>query len=101
MTRRLPVVVTSRAAAEIDEAADWWRRNRPAAPGAVREDLARALTLLAAQPRVGATARNTRLKGVRRVHLSRVRHHVYYRVTADAVEVLAFWHSSRGRGPAL
>ena len=101
MTRRLPVVVTARAAAEIDEAASWWSRNRPAAPGAIREDFARALSLLAAQPRVGAVARNTRLKGVRRVHLSRVRHHVYYRVTADAIEVLAFWHSSRGEGPPL
>lgn len=101
MTRRLTVVVTSRAAAEIDEAAIWWNRNRPAAPGAIREDLTRALSLLAAQPRVGAVARNTRLRGVRRVHLSRVRHHVYYRATADAIEVLAFWHSSRGVGPPL
>ncbi len=101
MTRRLPVVVTGRAAAEIDEAAIWWSRNRPAAPGAVREDLVRALSLLASQPGVGAVARNTRLKGVRRVHLSRVRYHVYYRATADSVEVLAFWHASRGRGPGL
>ena len=101
MTRPLPVVVTSRAAAEIEEAAIWWDRNRPAAPGAIREDLSRAFSLLAAQPRVGAVARNTRLKGVRRVHLSRVRHHVYYRVTAAAVEVVAFWHSSRGAGADL
>jgi plasmid stabilization system protein ParE len=71
------VVVTARAAAEIDAAADWWSRNRPAARDALREDLTRALELLAEQPRVGAVARGTRLPGVRRVHLSRVRYHVY------------------------
>jgi plasmid stabilization system protein ParE len=101
VTPPLPVVITARAASEIDEAAIWWVRNRPAAPGAIREDLARALSLLAAQPHVGAVARNTRLLGVRRVHLSRVRYHVYYRVTDVAVEVLAFWHASRGTGPKL
>ena len=101
MTRRLPVVVTARAAAEIGEAEKWWRANRPAAPGAIREELMHAFALLAAQPRIGALARSARLEGVRRIHLSRVRYHVYYRVTAASVEVLAFWHSSRGRGPKL
>ncbi|MCE9635706.1 MAG: type II toxin-antitoxin system RelE/ParE family toxin [Planctomycetes bacterium] len=97
----LPIVVTSRAAGEIDEASTWWVRNRPAAPGAIHEELTRAFALLAAQSRIGATARNASLPGVRRIHLDRVRYHVYYRVTPAAIEVLAFWHSSRGRGPAL
>lgn len=48
MTRRLPVVVASRAAADIDEAAIWWSGNRPSAPGAIREELDRAFELLAA-----------------------------------------------------
>jgi plasmid stabilization system protein ParE len=101
VTAPLSVVVTQRAAAEIDEAATWWSRNRSAAPGAIGEELARAFALLAAQPRVGAPARAARLSGVRRVHLSRVRYHLYYRATSNAVEILAFWHSSRGRGPGL
>lgn len=33
--------------------------------------------------------------------LSRVRYYVYYRATGDALEVLAFWHTSRGRQPPL
>lgn len=100
MSARL-VVITAKAAAEIEQVAEWWNANRPAAPGAVREELARAFALVASQPRIGAVARNARLGGVRRVHLGRIRYHMYYRVTGRSVEVLALWHASRGSGPEL
>jgi hypothetical protein len=38
-------------------------------------------------------------KDVQRFHLSRISYHLYYRVRGDRVEVLAFWHASRGSGP--
>jgi plasmid stabilization system protein ParE len=95
------VRLTRRAAAEIREAAAWWAANRAAAPGAVQEELRRALALISAQPRVGATARNAALKGIRRVHLSRVHYHLYYRIKSGRVEILAFWHASRGREPKV
>jgi len=95
------VRLTRRAAAEIREAAAWWAANRPAAPDAVQEELRRAFALISTQPRVGASARNAALRGVRRVHLSRVRYHLYYRVNSGRVEVLALWHSSRGRAPGV
>jgi plasmid stabilization system protein ParE len=98
---RLPVRITPGAAAQIREAAAWWHQNRPSAPGAIHEELERAFNLLALQPHLGARARNTRLRGLRRIHLSRVRYHLYYRVATDAVEVVAFWHSNRGAGPPL
>ena len=50
---------------------------------------------------VGARALNTKLSGVRRLHLIRVRYHIYYRVRRSTVEVLAFWHSSRGIAPRV
>jgi plasmid stabilization system protein ParE len=39
----------------------------------------------------------------RRLHLARIRYDIYYRVNEDLerVEVLAFWHASRGRQPVL
>ena len=103
MTRPLPIKVTRRAAREIAKACEWWDANRPAAPGAVRQEVARAFRLIAQQPGVGARAVNTRLAGVRRVHLSRVHHHLYYRVRSGpaAVEILAFWHTSRGTSPRV
>lgn len=101
MTRPLQIKVSRNAQAQIEDAAAWWRENRPSAPGAVREDLERILSLLAVQPGMGALARGMRLKGVRRVTLSRVRYYVYYRATDETLEVLAFWHSSRGQQPPL
>jgi len=101
VTSRRTVVVTRRAAADIDAADAWWHEHRPAAPGAVHEELARAFDLIAVHPGIGAAARSSRLKSVRRVHLSRIRYHVYYRASANTVEVLALWHASRGRGPDL
>ena len=101
MTSPLRINVSQRALAQIEEAAAWWARNRPLAPGAVREDLDRILRLLSVEPGIGARARRAKLQGVRRVTLSRIRYYVYYRVSEGALEVLAFWHSSRGREPQL
>jgi plasmid stabilization system protein ParE len=55
------------------------------------------------QPEIGARARNVTLPGVRRLHLARIRYDLYYRLV-DApshLEILAFWHSSRGSGPPI
>jgi plasmid stabilization system protein ParE len=101
--RPLPIDVSDLARTQIRAAEEWWRRNRPAAPTAIREELERASWLIAVQPGVGALARNVSLAGVRRLHLARIRYHLYYRLmmNPDRVEVLAFWHSSRGSGPPI
>ena len=101
MTSPLPIKVTRRAAREITAASEWWDSNRPAAPSAVRQEIARAFRLITLQPGVGARAINVKLSGVRRVHLSRVRYHLYYRVRSDpsTIEILALWHTSRATGP--
>ena len=103
MPARLVVKPTLRAAAEIRRASAWWRANREAAPFALAEDLERAFELVAAQPGIGARARNARKEGVRRLLLSRTGYHLYYQVNADAgrIEILALWHSRRGREPAV
>jgi plasmid stabilization system protein ParE len=99
----LPVDVSELAAGHIRTAESWWRRNRPKAPNAIREELERATALIAIQPGIGTQARNARLAGVRRVHLSRIRYELYYRVVEEPrrVELLAFWHASRGSGPPI
>jgi len=93
--------VTKRAQAQIDRAALWWDENRQGAPGAFDEDLAEAFSLLNTEPKIGAPALNVRTQGVRRLHLARIHYYLYYRVRSGQVEVLAFWHTSRGRGPAV
>ena len=97
----LRVKVSARAASQIRKAAEWWAENRPAAPGAVRMDIGDALALLAQQPGFGTAYEGARTKGVRRLLAGRIRYYIYYRVTLEAVEVLAVWHVSRGKQPPL
>ena len=99
----LPVVFTRRAARQVEAAARWWNVNRPAAPNALRDDLAGALTLIADQPTCGAPIASRRSPGVRRIHLARVGYHVYYRLAPRLrqVQVVALWHARRGSPPSL
>jgi len=96
LTARVALTITRRAAREIREASAWWDENRPAAPEAFRQAIATAFELIATQPRIGANATNTRLRGVRRIHLANVHYHLYYRLQSpQMVQVLALWHTSR------
>lgn len=100
---RLRLVVSDDAKRELREARDWWRKNRQAAPTALVHDVRDAFELIRMQPGIGVRASNVRRRDVRRLHLGRIRYAVYYRVSDDgmAIEVLAFWHSSRGTGPNI
>ena len=101
MNTALRIEITEKAQTQISVASAWWAENRPLAPGAIREELDGILGLLRVQPEIGTIARRATLSGVRRVTLSRIRHYLYYRVAGDALQVLAFWHTSRGSGPPI
>ncbi|KYG08745.1 hypothetical protein BE21_21905 [Sorangium cellulosum] len=100
--RSLAVAVTKRAAVEVATASAWWAENRPAAPGAVTDELARALSLLQTAPDAGVRVANARLAGVRRLFLERIDYHLSYQLSArrSRLTVLAFWHARR-RPPLL
>jgi plasmid stabilization system protein ParE len=91
------VRVKSRAAREIEAAA----QCRPAAPGAIRSDLKAAFELLSEQPGIGARVENSRHPDTRRLHLARTRYFVYYRTNGPFLDIVAFWHSSRGQEPKI
>ena len=97
----LPIKVTLRADRQIQKAVTWWLANRPKAPEAFKEELQRGFDLISQQPGVGARATNVKLEGILRIHLSRIRYFLYYRVRASRIEVLSLWHSSRLKGPSL
>lgn len=97
----LVVQIKSRAQREIEQAAEWWAANRPAAPGAVRKDMEAALALLVEEPGIGTKIETARMDTVRRLYLTRVRYFLYYRVRGKFLEVVAFWHSSRESGPPI
>ena len=96
----LEIEFTPRVVAQIERAAAWWVENRPAAPDAIRCDLEEATSLLAQQPSIGARSVTPKYPDLRRLFLSRVRYHVYYRVTPKKVQIAAFWHASRGIIPS-
>ncbi|HEV7504024.1 MAG TPA: type II toxin-antitoxin system RelE/ParE family toxin [Thermoanaerobaculia bacterium] len=99
---RLRLRVVAHAERQIREAALWWRENRQSAPGMFQQELTRGFELITTQPYVGPRAPDADLPDVRRLHLSRIHYHLYYRVEGrDVIEVLALWHTSRGQGPRV
>lgn len=95
------IVVTRRAAAEIWQLVAWWQQHRLSAPDAVKIELERTFALLSMLPKVGAIAKNAKLNNVRRIHLAKISHHLYYRVAGNQVEILALWHTSRQSVPGI
>jgi plasmid stabilization system protein ParE len=103
MNDALPVRFTVLAAQLVRAAEEWWRQNRLSAPNAVRQELERALELVARQPRIGSYATNVKLRGVRRIYLPTIKQYLYYHVLSEpeCVEVVALWRARRGEGPPL
>ena len=97
----LVVDVKPRARREINAAADWWSKNRPAAPGAIASDLRAALALLVEQPGIGTKVENTRDPETRCLFLGRTGYLVYYRPKGKFLQVVSFWHSSREHQPSV
>lgn len=92
---------TERGWSQIDRASTWWRNHRDKAPNALDEDLDLAIELLRSTPHVGMIV-HTRRGSVRALWLERIGYFLYYRILGDGtVEILRFWHGSRGTRPRL
>ncbi len=97
----LELFVSRRATREIERVVQWWAINRPLAPGAVRQDLQAALSLLLMQPGIGVRVTEATSPDVRRFYLDRIRYWVYYRVRGNRLDVLSVWQTNRGSSPAV
>jgi hypothetical protein len=99
----LPIDITAPAQREIDVAEAWWLENRIAAPDAIGEEFSAMIAILARNPNFGRRATNVKMQHVRRIRLPRVGYEVYYRVRGKPqfLEVMAFWHVRRGKGPPI
>lgn len=103
MTALLRIEVGQLARRQVRKLNAWWRKNRTAAPTAVQEELTRVFNLILNQPRIGPPALDVDLPNVRRIHLSRIKHYLYYRVleSEGVIEVLAVWSDSRAEVPPI
>jgi plasmid stabilization system protein ParE len=57
--------------------------------------------LLVEEPGIGTKVETAHSDMVRRLYLARIRYFMYYRVRGNFLEVVAFWHASREKGPSL
>ena len=101
MSSKLKIKASRQALTQVEVAAEWWSKNRHDAPNAVHNDLAEILSLLCKHLGVGTPSNSCRVKGLRRVFLPRIRYYIYYREIGEVLEVLAFWHASRGQPPRI
>lgn len=95
------VELTDAAMNQAEDAATWWRANRPAAPELFDAELAYALDLLARMPPPTQVWAEIEGKPVRKVRLPRTRLALYFTIEQDLVTVHAVWHGARGSGPPL
>lgn len=56
------VVLVDAAEEQLREIDAWWRRNRPAAPTLVIDELARCVSLLESSPELGVRFHRTRVR---------------------------------------
>jgi plasmid stabilization system protein ParE len=98
---RYAVVLSPRAQQHVAVIHAWWLENRSAAPTLFIDEIG-ALESELADGNLTGTAYALD-PPARRVLLQRCRYHVYYEIdeARGVVQVLAVWHASRGRGPAL
>lgn len=95
------IILSKRAERSIDDAESWWRRHRDKAPRAMVESLAEAFAQIREQPESCPIVVGIRRKDARRIYLPRVGYHLYYRVRGEIIDVIEFWHASRGSRPRL
>jgi plasmid stabilization system protein ParE len=99
---KLRIVLTPNAQAELAERNRWWRKNRPANPGLLKQEIKEALTRVAERPESGPSAEEAGA-GVRKVLLPRTQHYAYYRINRAerTLRVLSIWHTARAQPPRL
>jgi plasmid stabilization system protein ParE len=78
-------------------------QNRSSAPTMFAEDLDSAFGLIEQFPQAGEDVPHRRISPLRRILLAHTQHHLYYTVYREdeVIEILALWHTSRGKLPRL
>lgn len=97
------VVLVDSAEEQLREIDAWWKRNRPAAPTLVMDELTRCASLLESSPDLGVRFRRTAVPGVRRLVMRKTRHLVYYIHDAEhsIVYIIAIWGAPKEGDPVL
>ncbi|HVS40460.1 MAG TPA: type II toxin-antitoxin system RelE/ParE family toxin [Gemmataceae bacterium] len=87
----LPILFRPAAKAEFDEAADWYKGQRPGLGQAFADQVQQVLDRISVTPRLHAKV----LGDVRKAVVRRFPYCVYYREEASCVRILSVFHTSR------
>lgn len=91
---------TARAKRQADVAEQWWRKRHPASAALFRAEVERGIETLRELPELGVPYSHPGRRGIRRLLLPKIGYHLYYRLGAREIVLLAVWHTRRGT-PAL
>jgi plasmid stabilization system protein ParE len=97
---RRRVLISADAEQQLARIRSWWRENRGSAELLDRE-LDAAIEALRHAARAFPLYRTEGNEEVRRTVLPRSRYALYFSIQADAVLIVAVWHTARGTAPPL
>jgi toxin ParE1/3/4 len=89
----MKVVYTAAALSDLDEIADWLATHYPTIAPAVERRIRAVVTRIGRWPE--SARRSAKRSGIRVVPVGRYPYKIFYRATADAVEILHIHHAAR------
>jgi toxin ParE1/3/4 len=89
----MKVVYTAGARSDLDEIGEWLSDNYPTIAAAVERRIHSVIARIAQWPR--SARRSAKYPDVRVVPIGRYPYRIFYRITADTIEVLHIHHSAR------
>jgi toxin ParE1/3/4 len=89
----MKVVYTAGALRDLDEIGDWLSDHYPTIAPAVERRIHNVIARIAQWPQ--SVRRSAKYPGVRVVPVGRYPYRIFYKVTADTVEILHIHHSAR------
>jgi toxin ParE1/3/4 len=89
----MKVVYTAGARSDLDEIGEWLSDHYPTIAPAVERRIHNVIARIARWPE--SARRSAKYPGVRVVPIGRYPYKIFYRVTADTIEVLHIHHSGR------
>ncbi|HEX3696063.1 MAG TPA: type II toxin-antitoxin system RelE/ParE family toxin [Polyangia bacterium] len=103
MSAHYSIIVAPSARQQAKRIAAWWEANREKAPILFAQELEAAFARVATAPTTVRVYRESKGRVIRRLLLPRTCHHLFFEVNEAKrqVQILAVWHTARGRGPRL
>lgn len=99
----MKVKFTPRGDLRAQNAAAWWRNNRPDTSELFTEELAQAVKDLETIPQLGTRHPTARRPQLMRLLLEKTKCHVYFEVDTkqEEIRILMIWGAPRGEEPKL